>query len=67
MLIRKKILSCFQKITLTICTLFKSVRENRRDNQEWTIQRHGQHWTQDTKRKKTKEEEEKNVIQITCQ
>jgi hypothetical protein len=25
-----------------------NVRENRRGNQEWTIQRNRQHWTQDT-------------------
>ena len=23
-----------------------NVRENRRDHQEWTIQRHGKHWAQ---------------------
>jgi hypothetical protein len=27
-----------------------NVRENREEIQEWTIQRHGQHWTQDTQR-----------------
>jgi len=25
-----------------------NVRENRRLDREWTIQKHGQHWTQDT-------------------
>ena len=34
MLIRKKTSVVFNKITLTICTLFKSVSEKRRDNQE---------------------------------
>ena len=40
-------------------TLLKSpvnVRENRRDNQEWKIQRNWQHLgTQDTERKQTKQ------------
>jgi len=31
-----------------------NVRENRRCNQECTIQRHRQHWTQDTGRRQTK-------------
>ena len=33
-----------------------NVRENRRYNQEWTIQRHCQHWgTQDTERRQAKQ------------
>ena len=27
--------------------------ENRRDNHEWTIQRHKQYWTQDTEQRQT--------------
>jgi len=27
-----------------------NVRESQSDNQEWTIQRHRQHWAQDTER-----------------
>ena len=36
------------------------VRENRKSTAEWTIQRHGQHWSQDTERRKTKH---KNTLQ----
>jgi hypothetical protein len=46
-------------------TALSNVRENRRGNQEWTIQRHWQHWvyktpnirhrTQDTERRQTKQ------------
>ena len=31
-----------------------NVRENQRGNQEWIIQRHWQHWAQDTEQKQTK-------------
>jgi hypothetical protein len=31
----------------------KSYRENRRGNQEWTIERYRQHWTQNTPRRQT--------------
>jgi len=31
-----------------------NVRENRRDNQEWAIQKNWQHWAYKTKRSKTK-------------
>jgi len=31
-----------------------NIRENRRGNHEWTIQRHWQHWAQKTKINKTK-------------
>ena len=31
-----------------------NLRENQRSNQEWTIQRHRQHWAQDTGRRQTK-------------
>jgi hypothetical protein len=31
-----------------------NVRKNRRNNQEWFIQRHGQHSTQDTERNTNK-------------
>jgi len=34
--------------------LFVKVRENRRVDEEWTIQRHGQLWAQDTDRKQNK-------------
>jgi hypothetical protein len=30
------------------------VRENRRGNQEWTIQRHWQHWAQDREQRQIK-------------
>ena len=39
-----------------------NVRENRRDNQEWTIQRHRQHWAhniQDEDKKQTKTQHRK--------
>ena len=32
-----------------ICTLLINVSQNRRDNQEWTIQRHWQHWAHKTR------------------
>jgi hypothetical protein len=32
----------------------KSYRENRRGNQEWTIERYRQQWTQNTPRRQTK-------------
>jgi len=32
-----------------------NVRENRKGNQQWTIQRHRQHWEQDTERRQPKE------------
>ena len=31
-----------------------NVRENRRDNKEWTIHRHNQHCAQDTERRQQK-------------
>jgi hypothetical protein len=31
------------------------VREKRRDNREWEIQRHSEHWAQDTERRQTKQ------------
>ena len=37
-----------------------NVRETRRGNQEWTIQRHWQHWVH-----KTQEEEKQNKIHNT--
>jgi hypothetical protein len=33
------------KCAVCFCTEFyKTIRENRRNNREWTIQRHSQHW-----------------------
>jgi hypothetical protein len=39
-----------------------NVRENRRDNKEWTVHRHNQHCAQDTERRKQKT---KNITQKT--
>jgi hypothetical protein len=39
----------------TINYLQTIVRENRRGNHEWTIQRHWQHWGQDTNQRQTKQ------------
>ena len=35
-----------------------NVRENRRENQKWTIQGHGQHWVHKTQTKKHNRENE---------
>jgi len=35
------------KKTVMIYSVFINVRENRKGNKEWTIQRHWQHWEQD--------------------
>ena len=40
-----------------ISNLVINIRENRRGDQKWTIQRHRQHWTH-----KTKDEDNKNII-----
>jgi len=34
--------------TKTLAVYYINVRENRRSNQEWTIQRHWQHWAYKT-------------------
>ena len=44
---------------------FLKVRENRRDNQEWTIQRNWQHRVHKTKTNKTKQKQHKNVLETT--
>jgi hypothetical protein len=36
-----------------------NVRENRKSNRQWTIQRHRQHWEQDTERRQPKEKHRK--------
>ena len=36
-----------------------NIRENRRSNQEWTIQIHRQHWDQDIERSQTKQKTKK--------
>lgn len=36
------------------------VKIKRNDNQKWTIQRHSQHWAQDTERGPTKKKNKKN-------
>jgi hypothetical protein len=35
-----------EKKPVMIYSVFINVRENRKDNKEWTIQRHWQHWEQ---------------------
>jgi hypothetical protein len=58
--LKNEMLVSFDKTTIiSIKTIFvrifcsstdrTNIRENRRDNQTWIIQRHKQHWTQDTK------------------
>ena len=32
-----------------------NARENRKGNRQWTIQRHRQHWEQDTERRQAKQ------------
>jgi len=44
-----------------LCPMFINVRENRMDNQEWTIRRYRQHCVQqDTRTKKTQDEDKQN-------
>ena len=33
-----------------------NLNENRKDNQEWTIQSYRQHWSQDTERRQTQKQ-----------
>ena len=53
---------CFPVIINNLDKMYsnKNVKENRRDNQEWIIQRHVKHRTQDTERRQTKQ---KNTTQ----
>jgi len=47
-------LSFFSIIFSSLVFWYINVRENRRGDQEWTIQRHRQHRVEDTERRQTK-------------